>query len=333
MGILLLSLNAFSAAKSGQDKGNGGGGHACGDSVELYDFYEGRNPLLHGIQVWETDPALSVEDYIEKAMSHLKKDVPRIGHYIEKRVKDILEIPYDKLVFPILIPRTLDADIPLIGEGCEFKQVASWNDRFDKIFFSRSVFEKMDNKSKAGLYVHEAMYKIARESGLGQNSDAVRKLVAQIFSDEEISKDDLVNMVLPEGEVLFIPKTGMCTLYIEVAAPAENLSRFEAHFGEIGKGLPEAQANLNKNARDPYDSNKRIPRIIAKSVQRPCESIYKNGLIGIAGYNFVEEGYLRVSFMINGQILRDPYARGVKNVKENGEIMVVVGQNKMFQID
>ena len=58
---------------SGDRGGNGGGGHVCGDKVELYDFYEGRSPLLHNLKLWESDSSISTNEYLRRAIDHVKK--------------------------------------------------------------------------------------------------------------------------------------------------------------------------------------------------------------------------------------------------------------------
>lgn len=289
LSVVALSLNAFAG-----DKGHGGGGHVCGDSVELYDFFEGRNPYLHEIPVWRVDPNLTMADYLAKAMAHLKSEDQGIGQYVESKLNEMLKIPYNQLVLPILIPRTSDADLPLVEENCEFQQVANWNERFGKVFFSRKYFEKMDAMSKAGLYVHEVLYKIARDSKVTMDSNDIRKLVAMIFSDQKIKVSEIERIVLPKGTVLFVPADGKCEVQLNfIQFGKERVYRVSANVP--GK---EEQALEHYEDVGGFFNRKIIVKDTPLTVN--CQSILKNGLI--VEYGISEPaGLMRIDVEINGK--------------------------------
>lgn len=212
--LAFIMVSAISFAKEG---GNGGGVHDCGSrGVELYDFYEGRSALLHNIPVWKVDSKLTIKDYLDKAIAHMESDIPEVVEQIKLKLREILAIPYENLVINVSIPLIPDADIAIVDEGCEYRQVANWNERFNKVIFSRSVFERLDNMSKAGLFIHEVIYKLSRDSKVSmQNSDLVRKIVAKIFSNEKLTSEDGANIY--SKEAIINHSLPFCNFYIQKA--------------------------------------------------------------------------------------------------------------------
>lgn len=185
--ILSFFLMTSVFAKEG---GNGGGVHDCGTSVELYDFFEGRNPILHGLPVWTSDPQISETEYLARAMAHLKKDLPMTHTLVAARLRELMLtgiIVFQEGTIPIIA----DADIPFVDAGCSYRQVANWNENFGLVFIDRPLYERMDGMSRAGLILHEVLYKFARDNGTANvNSNRIRKIVAKIFSDEVLLQTD-----------------------------------------------------------------------------------------------------------------------------------------------
>ncbi len=282
LGILLLSVVPLFAF-AGERGGNGGGVHACPEKIELYDFYEGRHPLLHHIRVWESDPRVTVREYLDRALANLKRDVPVLGRYAEIKVNELLALPPDELILPISIPRTPDADIPFVDEGCEYRQVANWNERFDRVVFSRGLFDRLDSMSQAGLYIHEALYKIARDAGRGASSDQVRKLVALAFSATQISAANVQRDILPAGTVAFIPRSGQCQVAGQVqtnAFPQNGLA------GEVALSLG------NDTSFGLWDASR---------TSMPCADILQHGLIVAYRYMWrTATGLVSIQVTVNG---------------------------------
>ncbi len=173
---------------------NGGGGHVCDQNVELYDLFEGHHPQIHNIKTWKHQNEKAKEFYLDKALRRLRVAQPKLYKEFKRELDGILNIPNNELVLPIDIPIINDADIPFVEEGCEYKQLANWNDRLNKLYFSQSLYKKLDELNKAALFYHEAAYKIARNHG-ATNSDGVRKFVAESFSDQDIQTS-----ITPNGE-------------------------------------------------------------------------------------------------------------------------------------
>ncbi len=216
MKLIILLVLFSTIVFSGERGGNGGGVHVCENNVELYDFYEARNPRLHNLPVWKSIPEVSLEAYLEKALAHIQKDIPSISNRVKAQLNKILEIPKDQLIINQGIPLILDADIPMTDEGCDYDQVANWNNRFERVFFRKKYYDLMDNMNKAGLYIHETLYKLSRDSAISHNSDKIRKVVGKIFSDELLTKDD--ELTIWSEDALMTKGGSYCTDAINLAS-------------------------------------------------------------------------------------------------------------------
>ncbi len=106
-------------------------------------------------------------------------------------VQKILSTPEKELFGDISIPVIFDANITIIGDGCRYQQAANWDERFGKLFIDKDIYEKLDSMNQAGLIIHEAIYKLSRETKVAtETSDLVREVVARIFSDEKLTEKD-----------------------------------------------------------------------------------------------------------------------------------------------
>ena len=183
--FLFLSLSSF--AKEG---GNGGGAYTCGRKLELYDFYESREAPEIRLKLWKNDPSKSEDDYLTLALEHIKRDIPEVHASVAAMVAQIQAMPEEDLFVDIDIPFIPDASITLIDRRC-YVQVANWNERFKKLFINKTLYGKLDNLNKAGLIIHEAIYKLSRDTNVAtKTSDLVRKTVARIFSNTVLTKAD-----------------------------------------------------------------------------------------------------------------------------------------------
>lgn len=182
--IFLTTFLCFSAfAKEG---GNGGGVFICGEKIELFDFAEARNNIV----LWEANPNLSKEDYLTLAMSHIKKDIPQVADKVLDALSIVLQNIEEKRIGEFDIPFIDDVTITTIDPLC-YQQVANWHERLGILIIDGKVFNKMDSLNQAGLLIHEAIYKVSRDSKISENnSDLIRAVVAKVFSDEVLDSQD-----------------------------------------------------------------------------------------------------------------------------------------------
>jgi hypothetical protein len=90
----------------------------------------------------------------------------------------------------MLIPGD-DFKIPAVGDshplivptakGCGIEQIAIYKDGINQVHFVGAIWEKLSNIDKAGLLIHEALYRSFREMG-ETTSDRARKTIGYLFS-------------------------------------------------------------------------------------------------------------------------------------------------------
>lgn len=185
MKTLLLGLALISSVTYAKEGGNGGGAHYCPSRSfqEVYDIYEGYNRY----NIAPTNKKLSMREHINRAIKRIKHTDYRSGLQVEEAVNYLFNGHF--LVRPnirlVLIP---DANILITDEGCTYKQLANWDDVSGNVIVDGKLYSQLDELNKAALYIHEAVYKVARDSYGDENSDRVRKIVAYALS--EVSHKD-----------------------------------------------------------------------------------------------------------------------------------------------
>jgi hypothetical protein len=185
VGTLLLSMNSF----AGNEKGNGGGVHYCENQTtqELYDIYEAQARFGYKL----INNKLSVDGYIQYAVNKISNANPFIG----KKVNEKLD--YLKNNHMIMRPKVRlnpigDANILITDEGCEYKQLANWDEISGNLIIKKEYYDLLDNLNKAAFHIHETLYKVGRDLDLlakssdgTSTSDEIRKMVGEIFSVSE----------------------------------------------------------------------------------------------------------------------------------------------------
>ncbi len=262
LGILLLSLIPL-LGFAGERGGNGGGVHACPGKVELYDFYEGRSPLMHDLPVWQPSPGLTREDYLRLAIDKLKQAERNLGEYAQIKLNELLAIPYDQLVLPVRLPPSNDADIFMVEEGCEYRQVATWNERFNRVVFSRALFERMSPMDQAGLFIHEILYKGSRDTRRPGGVDAVRKAVATLFSDRPFGFEWITGPDSIFGLAVLMPRNEtVCTLMLELNASHPQQSAISTRIDQVVSQGPYHAGIMSL-----------VGRTLPASVTLPCSQV------------------------------------------------------------
>lgn len=179
--LILLSTLFFASSIFAGDKGNGGGAHICPNegTIQMYDLYEGytRYNLTPSI-----DNSFSVEEYVQRALKKVMYDQPAVG----LKLKEILEYLMDQghlvVRYNLNIPLIEDANILVVNIGCSYEQLANWDNYSGNVLVKGEYFDRLDNVNKAALYLHEALYKFARDYQDATNSDEVRRTVAEALN-------------------------------------------------------------------------------------------------------------------------------------------------------
>jgi hypothetical protein len=186
--FLFFTGFAFSVAwASGRTVGNGGDVIVCENqagemqSIELLDFYEGR--VLKGIQTELGEASWSIERKIAYALERMKRVSPARA---ERYAKDAATF-FEETLF--LDDATLE-DIPdtgniVIPRNCKVQQIANQSPPLypeDKRYvIDRHLWNALDNNGRAGLILHEVIYREALELK-HDNSVSVRFLNANLSS-------------------------------------------------------------------------------------------------------------------------------------------------------
>jgi hypothetical protein len=162
---LLLSVSAL----AGGSVGNDGDGVVCRaqdgtiQSVELLDYYEGR--VQRGFDLSLGHPAEDFQIKINRILQNLSK-------LANIRSKKYAELSNDFFNQAVLIPNVDLVDIPdsqniIVPKNCKVEQLAIQREPQlpgDKRYtISKDLWDQMDGNQKAGLILHEVIYRDALE--------------------------------------------------------------------------------------------------------------------------------------------------------------------------
>lgn len=176
--LLLSSMSVFAA--DGAGGGNGGGVHLCSNGkVQMYDVYEGFT--RYNLSV--TKDQTTVDGYINKALAKIHGQFPGVGARIAAQVKYLRQEGHLLLRSNLNMRLIDDANILVTDEGCRYAQLANWDDKSNNVLVKKEIFDRLDTANQAALYLHEAIYKVARDFYSARNSDDVRKTVAEAMDN------------------------------------------------------------------------------------------------------------------------------------------------------
>jgi hypothetical protein len=245
LGMVLLSANAF----AGNEKGNGGGIHYCpaNKTQELYDIYEGQ--ARYGYEL--TDRKLSVEQFIQFAIKRIGDANPYIGRLVKEQI-DYLKQGHMIIRPSVKLTPIGDAKILLVDEGCEYKQLANWDEVSGNLLVNKNYFDQLNDLNKAALYIHEALYKVGRDLDLLEKvadgtttSDEIRPMVGEVFSNAESLKK-IWQVKDPE----------------EVKKQAEaTTAPYRKTLNDIQKACEEAEVIYSKYANELIENNYKVSSI------------------------------------------------------------------------
>jgi hypothetical protein len=161
--------------------------------VTLFDFAEGS--ILYGDKIVE-DPNKSEVEYINSAVQKMTEKSPYLGQMLAWTIKDIQNENILN-IGPYILDLTADTQYGLKFRICTdegepaVKQVANYLDNINELRIDEKYFAKMSPMNRAGLYIHEALYRIYRHYFKHQNSDKARRLTSLLISNASINQKEL----------------------------------------------------------------------------------------------------------------------------------------------
>ncbi len=272
--IILFSLGFISLATHAatKDVGNGGGVHLCENGkIEVYDVYEGFTRY----NLTPTYNRRTKDEYIAKALNKIESSYPGIGVRVKKELEYLnaghFLIRKNLRIFPIY-----DANILVTDIGCQYAQLANWDNMSGNVLVKEEYYILLDELNKAAIYLHEALYKVAREHYNYSDSDDVRKTVAESLNDEAqfTHFETWANQTRDSKVVASRP----ADLALKInSSPYKNPPEVTFHLGDINFyndntqvkvkvkiEMPELKTILKKNKKQITDYNAQIEELKRK---------------------------------------------------------------------
>ncbi len=242
------------------NEGHGGISVVCRNggaiqSIELLDMYEARE--IHGLNVLASSKPVreqfrevldkNLVDYPEDAQILLDKT----EFYFQKAqpISTGSKLVLTNDAFPIALPI-----------GCQFEQVAVV-DTYGTLFVDTNLLKAMSNQNQAALYLHEAIYSLARQNVHATSSISTRKAVGMLFSDR--SPGDIIAALSDAGAVSVLDI--LTTRYFSEIKSKQFLSRL-SESGSETINLKEFLCGDNVISDDEYkeckSKGKLFPRLI-----------------------------------------------------------------------
>lgn len=181
-----------SLALAGGMEGGGGKSVVCRDnnhkiiSAELLDIWEGKN--IYNLNIEQKNDVDSILSIAQNKLTHSLTN-PEVSLFrILRRVRSIMMISKPG----VILKDVNDAAEVALPADCKLEQLANYvDDNF--LIVSNEIWNQLDDLNKAGLILHEAIYRFERDNG-ATNSRRARKIVAHLLSDFQFTK---VNDGLP----------------------------------------------------------------------------------------------------------------------------------------
>ncbi len=274
--------------------------------VELFDFYEGRHPLLHHLPLWGDDPSMTRDQYLLKVINKVMAVDERYGFWMMDILGFILQLPSEELFtnHNLLRPNTTE-DHFFVESGCELVTIAVWNERFDRLLINKNWYSKLSPMGQAGILIHEVIYKISRDRLDVKNSNQVRKIIALLFSSIDLTRKDLESVFgLPviSWDILKkkLPEVGECLIEAEI----ENLNADLFKINYAGMYLQHAIDASNRDFHIIIQNEKvqkvtqRLSCSHLKRIGQLLFTFHFQGSAPVAYHNHLEMTLLRYSVNI-----------------------------------
>ncbi len=192
--IVTLFISRLSLA--GGESSGGGGAAVCRDnnkkivSAQLLDLYEGVVRFNYNIPQINQ----SAKDQILNALSKIND--PLLKQLIKQTIVQII----DSVTFlPLGVGMAPTTDLGeeyavVVPEGCAIEPIGFYeSDGTLKI--SRSVYNALSETNRAAFFMHESIYKIARDLSYKKDSSESRKTVAAVFSTSSTEANSQIDQL------------------------------------------------------------------------------------------------------------------------------------------
>lgn len=180
---LSLVVAQVASAHGGMSTG-GGAGIACLDSngilvrAETLDLYEGKNRFGYSIQ--QTDSVEATQQF-KKALNKIQ------NNFLREKLNEVSYLLIDQIqLLPdgIVMPAPADMGntyLALMPQGCSVTALAYFEGD-GTLRVAKSYYSKLSQTDRAALIMHEAVYKLLRDTGKETTSESTRLIVAMLFS-------------------------------------------------------------------------------------------------------------------------------------------------------
>lgn len=196
-----------SMASLGTEGVGGGGGMVCetpaGKSIELLEFWEAENLRHMSIKRVQGSPI----DQARQALQRLIQGNPTMSHDHAMELQKTLDhiwrqinlgndtfIPSGTIIAP-----PSDAMVNFGKKNCQLQGIAIYFDLSNVIRVDRDNYIRLSDTGKAGLLVHETIYRFLRYHFQVKNSITARGITACLFSHQNCPEISLLNGIPEEG--------------------------------------------------------------------------------------------------------------------------------------
>lgn len=182
--FLLTTLTYSICSATGTETSGGGGAAVCRDmnkkvsSAYLLDTYEGEVRFSYNIPQSKQDPNNQLVDVLNKIQN------PLIKQFTKQTVAQIID---STEFLPQGVGMAPTSDLGkeygvVVPDGCAIEPIGFYESN-GILKISRSVYGALSETDKAAFFIHEAIYKLARDLTFQSDSARSRKAVASLFSN------------------------------------------------------------------------------------------------------------------------------------------------------
>ncbi len=195
----LLFAVVQAPVEAGQGTGNGGYGYVCRDA-------QNRVSSARLLDLWEPETFTAFKDDSVGVSEQISGALEKVGKFFpegQTLLREQVDLDSKRTFFTNRnLPFTQDA-IPRYAPdtGCNYEQIARQGFNVEKESFileiNAGIFQNasFSNTDKAALFVHEALYFLARRNLNLETSNEVRFLIGKLFSNEQLTLKDKRSLI------------------------------------------------------------------------------------------------------------------------------------------